>query len=259
MDNSNYPRSSNVQVDLLLPCLDEAAALPAVLTALPAGFRAIVVDNGSTDGSQQIALSLGAVVVHEPRRGYGAAVHAGLLAASATYVAVMDCDGSIVPADIAPLLASVIHGDADLACGRRRPVHRTAWPWHARWGNHLLARLISVGAGSRLRDIAPVRVARRTDLLELGLIDRRCGYPLETVLRAAQNNWRISEFDIDYHPRAAGTSSKISGTGRGTATVVQDFAAVLLRSRRRNPPVAALTAATLPAMRPLRAGVGGSR
>lgn len=259
MDNSSYLRSSGVQVDLLLPCLDEAAALPVVLAALPAGFRAIVVDNGSTDGSQEIARRLGAVVVHQPQRGYGAAVHAGLLDARADYVAVMDCDGSIVPADIAPLLAAVIHGDADLSCGRRRPVDRAAWPWHARWGNHLLAQLISVGAGSRLHDIAPVRVARRTDLLELKLTDRRCGYPLETVLRAAENNWRISEFDIDYHPRAAGTSSKISGTVRGTAVAVHDFAAVLLQSSRRQRPATPHIAVTLPALLPLQTSVGGSR
>lgn len=144
MTNNSDPLSADVLVDLLLPCLDEAAALPGVLAALPAGFRAIVVDNGSSDGSPAIARSLGAVVVHQPRRGYGAAVHTGLLAARAEYVAVMDCDGSIQPVDIIPLLASLIDDATDLACGRRRPVSRDAWPWHARYGNRLVATMISV-------------------------------------------------------------------------------------------------------------------
>ncbi|MGI8415537.1 MAG: glycosyltransferase family 2 protein [Nakamurella sp.] len=259
MDNSSYPLPNGVQVDLLLPCLDEAAALPVVLAALPAGFRAIVVDNGSTDGSQEIARSLGAVVVHEPRRGYGAAVHAGLLAARAEYVAVMDCDGSIVPADIAPLLASVVNGDVELASGRRRPVDPAAWRWHARWGNQLLAQLISVGTGTRLHDIAPVRVARRADLLELALTDRRCGYPLETILRATENGWHVSEFDIAYHTRTAGTSSKISGTARGTATTIHDFVGVLFQSRGRQRERSVRPAPPLRVLLPQQATVGGSR
>jgi molybdopterin-guanine dinucleotide biosynthesis protein A len=228
---------AGVRLDLVLPCLDEAGALPGVLAALPAGFRAIVVDNGSRDGSAEIARSLGAFVVHEPRRGYGAAVHAGLLAADAEYVAMMDCDGSMAAGDIVQLLAHLVDGRADLVCGRRRPVASGVWPWHARWGNQLLARLISLGARHRLRDIAPVRVARRADLLALQLTDRRCGYPLETLLRTAEGGWRISEFDIAYHPRAVGTRSKITGTARGTAIAVRDFAAVLVDHRRHPRPV----------------------
>lgn len=223
---------AGVKVDLVLPCLDEAGALPKVLADLPTGFRAIVVDNGSRDGSPEIAQALGAVVIHENRRGYGAAVHAGLVAAEADYVAVMDCDGSTRAGDIVPLLAHLLAGRADLVCGRRRPVARGVWPWHARFGNQVLARLISVGAGTRLSDIASVRVARRADLLALQLTDRRCGYPLETLLRAARSGWRISEFDVDRHPRALGTRSKISGTARGTALAVRDFVAVLVDHRR---------------------------
>ncbi|MBO0518032.1 glycosyltransferase, partial [Streptomyces beijiangensis] len=73
--------SPPTSVDVILPCLDEAAALPWVLERIPEGWRAVVVDNGSTDGSPALAERLGATVVHEPRRGFGAACHAGLLAA----------------------------------------------------------------------------------------------------------------------------------------------------------------------------------
>lgn len=107
-----------------------------------------------------------------------------------------------------------------------------------------------------------MRVARRSDLLALELADRRCGYPLETLLRAAQSGWRISEFDIDYHPRAAGTRSKISGTARGTAVAVNDFGAVLVNSKRRSRragPFRARTAAPHRALQPLQTIAGASR
>ncbi|MFI6784569.1 glycosyltransferase family 2 protein [Micromonospora sp. NPDC050276] len=213
-------------IDVVLPCLDEAAALPAVLSGLPPGYRAIVVDNGSTDGSPVIAAEHGAQVVHEPRRGYGAAVHAGLLAADADLVCVLDADGSFDPAQLSGLVAAVSDGRADLAVGRRRPVSAAAWPWHARVGNTLVAALLR-RRGVPVYDISPVRVARRAALLGLGVNDRAFGYPLELLLRAAEAGWRIVEFDVAYAPRAAGTSSKVSGSVRGTLRATRDFAGVL--------------------------------
>ncbi|MGH3432914.1 MAG: glycosyltransferase family 2 protein, partial [Thermocrispum sp.] len=91
------------QIDVVLPCLDEAAALPGVLGALPPGYRAIVVDNGSRDGSPEVATAHGATVVTERRKGYGAAVHTGLEAASSDVVCFLDADGSLDPADLLPL------------------------------------------------------------------------------------------------------------------------------------------------------------
>ncbi|MEU1587084.1 glycosyltransferase family 2 protein [Micromonospora sp. NPDC005710] len=213
-------------IDVVLPCLDEAAALPAVLSALPPGFRAIVVDNGSTDGSPVVAAEYGARVVHEPRRGYGAAVHAGLLAAEADLVGVLDADGSFDPAELPRLVAAVREGRADLAVGRRRPVSADAWPWHARTGNALVAALLR-RRGVPVYDISPIRVAGRAALLGLGVTDRAFGYPLELLLRAAGAGWRILELDVAYAPRAAGTSSKVSGSVRGTWRATRDFAGVL--------------------------------
>ncbi|WP_326559354.1 glycosyltransferase family 2 protein [Micromonospora sp. NBC_01796] len=213
-------------IDVVLPCLDEAAALPAVLSGLPSGYRAVVVDNGSTDGSPEVAAAYGARVVHEPRRGYGAAVHTGLLAADAELVCVLDADGSFDPAELPGLVAAVLDGRADLAVGRRRAVSADAWPWHARTGNALVAALLR-RRGVPVYDISPIRVARRAALLRLGVADRAFGYPLELLLRAAGAGWRIHEFDVAYAPRAAGTRSKVSGSVRGTLRATLDFAGVL--------------------------------
>lgn len=222
-------------VDVVLPCLDEAAALPWVLARLPTGYRGVVVDNGSTDDSVAVARALGATVVSESRRGYGAAVHAGLLASSAPYVAVLDCDGSVDPVELPVLVDLVTSQRADLVCGRRRAVERGAWPWRARVANWLLATTVTARGGARLHDLAPVRVASRPALLELGVVDRRCGYPLETVLRARRAGWRIAEVDIPYRPRTAGTHSKITGTVRGSVFVARDVVTVLRRLRGQGP------------------------
>jgi glycosyltransferase involved in cell wall biosynthesis len=216
----------DIRLDVVLPCLDEAAALPAVLGALPPGYRAIVVDNGSTDGSPQLAVEHGAYVVHEPRRGYGAAVHRGLEAATADVVCFLDADGSLDPAALPMLAAPVLAGVADLAVGRRLPVTATAWPWHARAGNALIAALLR-RRGVPVHDIGPVRVARRTALLDLGVADRAFGYPLELLLRAGAAGWRITELDVAYARRAAGTRSKVSGSVRGTLRAARDMAGVL--------------------------------
>jgi glycosyltransferase involved in cell wall biosynthesis len=213
-------------VDVVLPCLDEAPALPDVLAAMPPGFRAIVVDNGSTDGSPQVAAELGATVVHERRRGYGAAVHTGLSAATADVVCFLDADGSLDPAELVPLSSLVATGRADLAVGRRVPVGRAVWPWHARAGNALLAALLR-RRGVPVHDIAPARAARRQALLDLGVTDRAFGYPLELLLRAGAAGWRIAERDVAYRRRAAGTRSKVSGSMRGTLRAVRDMAGVL--------------------------------
>lgn len=224
---------ADLAVTVVLPCLNEAGALPGVLAAVPAGWTALVVDNGSTDGSAEVAAGLGARVVRESRPGYGAAVHAGIEAAETPIVAVVDGDGSLDPGELIEFVRLIRAGEADLVVGRRRPVSRGVWPWHARLGNLVLAQLIRHGTGVAVHDIAPVRVARREALLGLGIADRRCGYPLETVLTAAQRGWRVVEIDVSYRARAAGTVSKISGTVRGTLRVAVDFAAVLRRCGAR--------------------------
>lgn len=219
-------------VDIVLPCLNEAEALPGVLAAMPAGYRVLVVDNGSSDNTAAVAAACGVTVVPEPRRGYGAAVHAGLLAATADLVGVLDADGSLSPQAL-PRLVAAVAGDTDLAVGRRIP-QADAWPWHARAGNAALAAMLRE-RGLPVHDIAPIRVARRQALLDLGVTDRGFGYPFELLLRAGAAGWRVCEFDVEYRPRAGGRS-KVSGSIRGTVRAARDMAAVMGRISRANIP-----------------------
>ena len=215
-------------VDVVLPCLDEAASLPWVLYRLPAGYRAIVADNGSTDGSAAVAAEHGATVVAVPQRGFGAAAHAGLETATAEFVCFCDADGSMDPAQLPRVLDPVRAGHHDLVLGRRRPV-RGAWPLHARVANVALARMLRSRTGLRLHDLGPMRAGRREALLGLGIGDRRFGYPLEMVTRAADAGWRVHEVDVDYGLRTAGTRSKVTGTVLGTVRTIRDMRGVLAR------------------------------
>ncbi len=211
----------------MLPCLDEGPALRHLLPTVPDVFAVIVVDNGSTDDTADVARRLGARVVREDRPGYGAAVHAGIEAATSEHVAVMDADGSFDPRDLVALLADVRGGRADLATGRRRPVARGVWPWHARAGNAVVLWWLRHRIGLPVHDIAPMRVCRRADLLALDVLDRRFGYPVELLQKAVRAGWTVTERDIAYHPRTAGTRSKVSGSVRGTLRAAEDFARVL--------------------------------
>jgi glycosyltransferase involved in cell wall biosynthesis len=211
-------------VDVILPVLDERDAIPGVLASLPPGYRPIVVDNGSSDGSGPLAASLAALVVEEPRRGFGAACYAGLTVATADVVCFMDCDGSLDGASLPTVTAPVVAHRADLVLGARQPT-TGAWPRHLRGANRYLAWRAARTIGVRLRDLGPMRAARREPLLALGLRDRRFGWPLEMVLLAAQAGWRIEEVIVPYHPRIG--RSKVTGTLRGTLQTVRDMRAVL--------------------------------
>jgi glycosyltransferase involved in cell wall biosynthesis len=210
--------------DVVLPVLDEREAIPWVLERMPAGYAPIVVDNGSVDGSGELAARLGALVVSEPERGFGAACWAGLRAAQADVVCFMDCDGSFDPRELPRVAEPVIAGRYDLVLGARAPVPGS-WPAHARAANSLLAWELRRRAGVPLRDLGPMRAARSEALLGLGIEDRRFGWPLEMVLRAASAGWRIEEVSVGYRPRRG--RSKVTGTVRGTLRAVRDMAAVL--------------------------------
>jgi glycosyltransferase involved in cell wall biosynthesis len=219
--------SMTTACDLVLPCRDEGPALEALLPRVPGSYHVIVVDNGSLDDTADVARRFGATVVVESRPGYGSAVHSGLEAATGEYVAFMDGDGSFDPADLDALLSDVCEGRAELAVGRRRPIRRGVWPWHARVGNALVVSWLRHRIGLPVHDIGPMRVCRRRQLLDLGVRDRAFGYPVELLQRAVRAGWRLSERDVTYHPRAEGTRSKVSGSVSGTLRTARDFAKVL--------------------------------
>ena len=207
--------------DVVLPVLNERLALPWVLERMPAGYEPIVVDNGSTDGSGALARSLGARVVVEPRPGFGAACFAGLTAARAEVVCFMDCDASFDPRELPRVADPVAAGHSDLVLGARGG----SGPLHGRVANRALAWELRRRCDVRLTDLGPMRAARREPLLALGLRDRRFGWPLEMVVRAAEAGWDIREVPISVLPRQG--RSKVTGTVRGTLRAIRDMAAVL--------------------------------
>lgn len=207
--------------------LDEVEAIPGVLAAMPPGFKALVVDNGSRDGSSEVAAWCGATVVREPKPGFGAACWAGLLAAETDVICFMDCDGSLDPGELHRVAAPVLGGAADLCLGARLP-EPGAWPWHARLANRALAFELRRRTGAPLTDLGPMRAGRRVAMLGLNLRDRGSGWPLEMVLRAAAESWRIAEVGVSYGARSGGRS-KVSGSWLGTARAVRDMGAQLRR------------------------------
>lgn len=214
-------------IDVVLPVLDEAAAIPWVLGRMPAGYRPIVVDNGSADGSAELAAGLGAVVVDEPRRGFGAACFTGLTAARSDVVCFMDCDASLDPGDLPLVTDPVVAGEADLVLGARCGGGMAP---HVRVANRYLAGRVAAYTGARVSDIGPMRAARREALLGLGLADRRSGWPLEMVLRAGRAGWRIGERPVPYRARTG--KSKVTGTVGGTVRTVLDMRRRLIETRR---------------------------
>jgi cellulose synthase/poly-beta-1,6-N-acetylglucosamine synthase-like glycosyltransferase len=213
--------------DVILPCLDEAAALPWVLRRMPAGYRPIVADNDSTDGSADVATAHGARVVQARPRGFGAACAAGLAAADDPddVVCFLDADGSFDPQQLPRVVGPLLPGSADLVLGRRRPTQRGSWPLHARVGNAEVARQLRRRTGVAVHDLGPMRACRREALRALDLQDRRFGYPLEMVTKAAAAGWRVVEVDVDYLPRTG--RSKVTGTALGTLRAVRDMSGVL--------------------------------
>lgn len=209
------------QVTVVLPCLNEALPLPGVLADMPEHYVALVVDNNSTDGTAEVARRCGALVVSESQPGYGAAVHAGVVAATTPLVAVIDGDGSLDPRDL-PRLVEAVEAGADMAIGRRRPLPGVGWPWHARLGTAAVCWRLRQRHGLTVHDIAPMRVARRDALLALDVADRRSGYPLELLMKAAAANWKVVELDVPYGVRTGG-KSKVSGSLRGSITASYDF------------------------------------
>jgi len=215
--------------DVILPALNEAEAIEWVLRRMPDGYHPIVVDNGSSDDTSVLAAAHGATVIAEPVRGFGSACYAGLLAATDDVVCFMDCDASLDPAALPLVAGFVLRDEADLVIGARI-ARRGAWPAHARLANRVLAAEVRRRTNTSIRDVGPMRAARRVDLLALDLRDRRSGWPLEMVLRATEARWRVRDVPVEYSERAG--RSKVTGTVRGTVRAVGDMTRMLREDGR---------------------------
>ena len=220
-------------VGVVIPALNEEEAIGAVVAAVPRRITAeiVVVDNGSSDRTGQVARAAGAKVVREERRGYGAACATGVASLSQTVevVVFLDGDGSQDPREMEALLTPIERGEADLVLGARRR-GTAAHPAHARVGNWLVTTLIRWRYGLRLRDIPPFRAIRHALLAELRMREMTYGWPVEMIVRVARAGWRIVEVPVTQRPRLAGRS-KVAGTLWGSLKAGCAFLAVALRAQ----------------------------
>lgn len=209
---------SDRPIALIIPARNEAESLPQVLRDIPALIdRVIVVDNGSSDGSGEVARSLGAEVIREERPGYGRACLAGLAHLQGNppaFVAFADADGSDNHARLPDLLAPLLDGHCDFSLAHRQPTTPQALSPQQRFGNWLATRLICLLWSYNFRDLGPMRALRWESLTALDMEDEDFGWTVEMQIKALQHNLRICEIPIPYRPRMAG-QSKISRTVMG--------------------------------------------
>jgi len=226
----------------LIPALNEEASLPGVLSGLrdQGVSRVVVVDNGSTDRTAEVARAGGAHVVSEPRRGYGMACLTGLHSLGRhpegppEVVLFLDGDQSDDPSAVLRILEPVLRGDADLVIGQRQGVGDA--PPRQRLGTALVAALARVLFAARLGDLGPFRAVRWEALQALEMDDRSWGWTLQMQLRAHRAGYRVVQIPVERRPRAGG-ESKISGSLRMSVRVGMRMFWTLARERMRRPPI----------------------
>ena len=212
-------------VAAVIPALDEEQSLPQVLDAIPRSGalwrlgEVVVVDNGSTDRTAEVAGRAGATVVSEPRRGYGSACLAGLAHLSRDppdIVAFLDADLSDDPRQLPELLALLLEGRADLVIGSRALGVREpgALTPVQEFGNRLATTLMAWFFGGRFTDLGPFRAVRWEALQRLRMRDRDYGWTVEMQARALRAGLRTAEVPVRCRKRARGRS-KVSGTLSG--------------------------------------------
>ena len=221
-----------MNVSLIIPALNEAESIGRLLaeTKLSQAQQLIVVDNGSTDQTAEIAQENGALVVQEPRRGYGYACAAGAAIANCEILAFMDADGSFAPAELPRLVAPIENQAADLALGSRlkNDLPPGVMPPHQLYGNRLVAWMLNSLFGLNLTDLGPFRALRRDLLDSLEMKELTYGWTVEMIVKVAKRGSRIVEVPVSYRPRFAGRS-KVGGTVRGTILATYRIFSVVLR------------------------------
>ncbi len=227
-----------MRVSVVIPTHNEAQSIGRVLADLPSDIvsEVLVVDSNSTDGTPEIASSMGARVLYEPRRGYGRACLTGLAGAiSPDVVVFLDGDYSDRPAELPILLAPILDGHADITLGSRLGKRSIpgALPWHAAFGNRLAAFLITRLYGVRITDLGPFRAGRADVLHRLDLEENTYGWAVEIILKGTLAGFRIVEVPVSYYPRIG--KSKISGTLKGTVGAAWFILSLIVRYYFRHP------------------------
>jgi glycosyltransferase involved in cell wall biosynthesis len=210
-----------VKVAVIIPALNEEGAVAHVIAKVPRDLvhEIIVVDNGSTDRTAEVAQGAGAQVVREERRGYGYACAAGVAAAGdrSDVLVFMDGDGSDDAGQMRALIEPIERDEADLVLGSRvlGPAARGALLPHQRLGNVLTTTLVRLLYGQRITDLPPFKAIRHPVLVELGMREMTYGWTVEMIVKCARRGCRIAEVPVAARPRIAG-QSKVSGTLKGT-------------------------------------------
>ena len=208
-------------VSVIIAALNEEAAIARVISGVPCDIanEIIVVNNGSTDHTAEIASAAGARVIHEPQRGYGRAYRAGLRAISphCQIVVFLDGDGSDCPEMMSRLVQPIVDGTHDFVIGSRTRGRRErgSMNFHQVFAGYLVGFLLRILYGVRSTDMGPFRAIRRDALDSLQLREETYGWPLEMQMKAARSRLRILEVPVDYRRRAGG-ESKIAGTISGS-------------------------------------------
>jgi glycosyltransferase involved in cell wall biosynthesis len=229
------------RVAAIIPALDEEPSISGVVEGLRAqpllaSGEVIVVDNGSTDGTGEVAARAGARVVREERRGYGYACLAGVLAAQdAEVIVLLDADASDDPDDLPRVLGPVLADEADLVVGSRAlgVRERGSMTWQQVFGNRLAAVLIRLLYGLKVTDMGPFRSIRRERLLRLGMQEMTYGWPVEMMVKSARSGYRYQEVPVRYHRRIG--VRKVGGTLLSSLVVGERIISTTLRYARWNP------------------------
>lgn len=234
-------RDPGTRIAAVIPALNEAGAIQRVVEGLRAQrtvplHEVIVVDNGSTDGTGEVARRAGATVVREERRGYGRACYAGMLAAKdADVLVLLDGDAADDPGDLPRVLAPLLRGDADLVVGSRAlgSRERGSMTPHQVFGNRVAAHLMRALYGVRVSDLGPFRAIRRADLLALEMREMTYGWSVEMMVKAARLDYRYCEVPARYQRRVG--VSKVGGTLRGSVWAGWCILSTTLRYARWRP------------------------
>ncbi len=208
-----------MRITVIIPALDEEAAIGAVVRDISRDLveEIVVVDNGSTDRTAEVARAAGARVIHEPMRGYGAACLAGAKSVQDADIFVfLDGDRSDDPAEMPVVLRPILDGQADLVVGSRTTgvTEKGALTSQQRFGNRVVIGLVRLLYGLTLTDIGPFRAIKGPALWDLGMEHKTYGWPVEMIVKAAKKGYRVVNVPVSCRKRIG--RSKVAGTLKGS-------------------------------------------